>query len=66
MGKAKELLDKKFEDIVIRGVVSDRRDPRKEPADGWAQEAKTTVRIGFSDNPKFTWYIRSILGQRFG
>ena len=33
MNKAKELLNKKFEDMVIEGVVSDRRDPRKELVD---------------------------------
>ena len=64
MATAEELRNKKFEEMVIAGVASDRRDPGKEPVDGWAQQAKTIVLVGFGDNPtKFTWYTRSTLGQ---
>ena len=67
MGKAEELENKKHEEMVMAGVASDRRDPGKEPANGWTQQAKTIVRVGFGDNPAtFTWYTRSTLGQRFG
>ena len=67
MGRAEELENKRYEELVMAGVASDRRDPGKEPANGWAQQAKTTVRVGFGDNPTtFTWYTRSTLGQRFG
>ena len=67
MGKAEELENKKHEEMVMAGVASDRRDPGKEPANGWAQQAKTIVRVGFGDSPTtFTWYTRSTLGQRFG
>ena len=33
IGTAEELKNKNFEEIVITGVASDRRDPRKEPVD---------------------------------
>ena len=53
--------------MVIAGVASNRRDPRKEPAKGWAQHARTIALTGFGDNPtEFTWYNRSSLGHRFG
>ena len=67
MGQAEELENEKFEEMVIAGVASDRRDPGKEPAVGWGHQAKTIVLVGFGDSPtKFTWYTRSTLGQRFG
>ena len=67
MGRAEALKEQKFEGMVIAGVASDRRDPGKEPPNGWAQQARTIVRVGFGDNPtKFIWYTRSTLGQRFG
>ncbi|KAL6240918.1 hypothetical protein RBB50_012177 [Rhinocladiella similis] len=57
MGSVQDLEHEKFEEMVIAGVASDRRDPGKEPAVGWAQEAKTIVRVGFGTNPdKFIWY----------
>ncbi|KIW86660.1 uncharacterized protein Z519_12715 [Cladophialophora bantiana CBS 173.52] len=65
-GTAKELENVRFEQMAIAGVASDRRDPKKEPAGGWAQQARTLVLAGFGDNPKFVWYPRSTLGQRFG
>jgi hypothetical protein len=53
-GKIEELEDKKFDEMAIAGVASDRSDPRKEPVDGWAQQARTIVRVGFGENPLFT------------
>ena len=35
MGKAEELENKKHEEMVMVGVVSDRRDSEKEPINGW-------------------------------
>jgi hypothetical protein len=66
VGKAEELQDKKFEDMAIWGVASDRRDPWKESTDGWAQQAKTIVLVSFGEDPRSTWYTRSALGNRLG
>lgn len=66
-GSVQDFGHEKFEEMVITGVASDRRDPDKEPAGGRAQEAESIVRVGSGTNAdKLTWYARSTLGQRFG
>jgi hypothetical protein len=37
MGNIQDLEHEKFEEMVIAGVASDRRDPVKEPTAGWAR-----------------------------
>lgn len=66
-GAIKELEGKEFEDMMIAGVASDRRDPKKEPVDGWSRQPRTIVVVGFGNNPtRFAWYTRSALGTKFG